>query len=58
MNVEDTPTPSWPTNEMVPIGRQALSEGIAAAATFLAFDDASYITGDALVVDGGLTAVR
>ena len=43
---------------MVPIGRQATPAEIAAAVAFLASDDASYIAGHALVVDGGLTAVR
>jgi NAD(P)-dependent dehydrogenase (short-subunit alcohol dehydrogenase family) len=38
----------------VPMGRQGLPEEMAAAVAFLASEDASYITGQTLLVDGGL----
>src|SRR5438552_2375368 len=40
----------------VPVGRFGRREEVARAILFLASDDASYITGTTLVVDGGLTA--
>ena len=40
---------------MIPIGRQGESWDSAHAALFLASDDARYVTGATLVVDGGLT---
>lgn len=42
--------------EEIPLGRLASLEDIANAALFLASDEASFITGVALPVDGGLTA--
>ena len=42
----------------VPLGRQGTAEDVAGAVAFLCSDDASYITGHALVVDGGLTATN
>lgn len=41
---------------VVPLNRLASAEDIAAAFSYLASDDAGYVTGINLVVDGGLTA--
>jgi NAD(P)-dependent dehydrogenase (short-subunit alcohol dehydrogenase family) len=40
----------------IPMGRFGRPEEIAKAALFLASDEASFVTGSALVVDGGITA--
>jgi meso-butanediol dehydrogenase/(S,S)-butanediol dehydrogenase/diacetyl reductase len=43
--------------ELIPLARVGEASEMAAAISFLASDDASYITGHNLVVDGGVTAV-
>ncbi len=42
--------------ERIPIGRLATPEEVAAAVVFLTSDEASYVTGHTLVVDGGWLA--
>lgn len=45
------------TNRLIPMGRVGRSDELASAIAFLASDDASYITGTCLPVDGGRSAV-
>ena len=40
----------------IPLGKPGETDDIAAAVLYLASDDAKYVTGHVLVVDGGWTA--
>ena len=39
----------------IPMGRAGTSAGMAASVAFLSSDEAAYITGQTLFIDGGLT---
>ena len=43
-------------SEKVPLGRKANIDEISGSVVYLASDEASYITGQNLIVDGGWTA--
>lgn len=45
-------------NSLTPLGRSATLDEIASAAVFLASSDSSFITGQSLTVDGGVTIPR
>jgi NAD(P)-dependent dehydrogenase (short-subunit alcohol dehydrogenase family) len=49
----DTPPDDYPVLAGIPMGRWGLARDIAYAALFLASDEAAYITGVVLPVDGG-----
>jgi 3-oxoacyl-[acyl-carrier protein] reductase len=55
MGVEDTPENRAKFLATIPLGRLSQPEDIAAAALFLASDEAAFITGVELPVDGGRT---
>ncbi|MFZ4763743.1 MAG: SDR family oxidoreductase, partial [Roseimicrobium sp.] len=54
-NIPDNPEIPF-VSKMTPLGRIAQPSEIAAAFHFLASDDASYVTGAIIPVDGGITA--
>jgi 3-oxoacyl-[acyl-carrier protein] reductase len=45
-------------DQTVPAGRMCSAEEVAGSFLFLASDDAAYITGTSLLIDGGATLVR
>ena len=52
---KDDPKKKEEIESHIPMGRSGMPEEMAAVAAFLASDDAAYITGQTLFVDGGLT---
>lgn len=52
---KDNPDQKADIESHIPMGRSGTPEEMAAVAAFLASDDAAYITGQTLFVDGGLT---
>jgi glucose 1-dehydrogenase len=51
----DDPVRKKEVEKHIPLGRAGTAEEMAVVTTFLASDDAAYITGQTLFVDGGLT---
>lgn len=51
----DDPEKKAQVESKIPMGRAGTSEEMAAAVAFLASDEAAYITGQTLFIDGGLT---
>ncbi len=58
-NVETVAAPAWHEKYLktgrLPIRRQASPDEIAAVAMFFSSDDCSYVIGQTLIVDGGLS---
>ncbi len=53
---ERLPDAREPAARSVPLGRFGTPEEIASLALFLASAESSYLTGSAIIIDGGLTA--
>jgi glucose 1-dehydrogenase len=51
----DDPEKKAMVESHIPMGRAGTAEEMAAAVAFLASDEAAYITGQTLFIDGGLT---
>jgi glucose 1-dehydrogenase len=53
--VLDDPNARRAVEEEIPLGRMAQPEEIAAAVAWVASDEAGYVTGTTIVVDGGMS---
>jgi glucose 1-dehydrogenase len=51
----DDPEAEHAVEEEIPLGRMGSAEEIAAAVAWVASEQASYVTGTTLVVDGGMS---
>ena len=56
VTAHDDPASDERIARFTPLGRRATIDEVAAPYAFLAFREASYITGSVLAVDGGYTA--
>ncbi|TAK20629.1 MAG: glucose 1-dehydrogenase [Chloroflexota bacterium] len=54
-SIHQDPQQTWSFTDACPLGRVGKPDDIAGAALFLASDDASWLTGEVLVVDGGMS---
>ena len=54
--VYDNAVTAAPVLERVPMGRMAVADDIAYGILYLASDEASFVTGTELIIDGGMTA--
>jgi NAD(P)-dependent dehydrogenase (short-subunit alcohol dehydrogenase family) len=54
--ISDNPEVLRQRTDEVPLGRLGVSQDIAYGALYLASDEATWITGIELIIDGGITA--
>ena len=54
--MENVPAKKMMLKLMAPVGRPGRAEEIAEAAAFLCSDKATYMTGQMMIIDGGMTS--